>query len=162
MKINGLAFSVVIFLISVRAEWSNEGTYWTFILFHWIIFLLWIESFLARPGDGKEFVYSPVGINTTLHCAMINTHLHWSVDEEPYDGPDPDLVSRGIFIRTSSNGITTSYMTVFGNQTINSNVSTCCLYFERLIIKGRSCTTLILYGMLIVIITSTHSIIIKF
>ena len=104
---------------------------------------------MARPGDGKKFIYSPVGMNTTLNCVLMNTRLLWGIDEEPYVGLEPDLTSRGIFISTytPSNGIITSYVTVFGNQTINTNVSICCLYFEGLIVRGRACTTLIHYGM---------------
>ena len=102
---------------------------------------------MARPGDGKKFVYSPVGMNTTLHCAVINAQLLWDIDEDV--GSEPDLTSRGIFISTYtfSNGITTSYMTVVGNQSINTNVSICCLYIEKWVISS-ACTTLILYGML--------------
>ena len=88
-------------------------------------------------------------MNTTLNCAVMNTRLLWYIDEEPYYGLEPDFTSRGIFISTytSSNGITTSYMTVFGNQSINTNISICCQYIERRMLRD-ACTTLILYGML--------------
>ena len=33
------------------------------------------DLFLVRPGDGEEFVYSPVNVNATLHCAVNNTNL---------------------------------------------------------------------------------------
>ena len=33
-----------------------------------------------RPGDGKKFVYSPVDVNATLHCAVNNTIPVWEID----------------------------------------------------------------------------------
>ena len=36
-----------------------------------------MDVFLVAPGDGEEFVYSPVGVNATLQCAVKNTILTW-------------------------------------------------------------------------------------
>ena len=40
-----------------------------------------------RPGDGEESVYSysPIGVNTTLHCAVNSTNLLWVVDMLHFD-----------------------------------------------------------------------------
>ena len=32
--------------------------------------------FLVRPGDGEKYVYSPVDVNATLHCAVNNTRVY--------------------------------------------------------------------------------------
>ena len=39
------------------------------------------ELFIESPGDGEEFVYSPVGVNATLNCAVNSTILTWSIDD---------------------------------------------------------------------------------
>ena len=64
-----------------------------------------------RPGDGEEFVHSPVGVNATLHCTVNNTLLEWEIDGYTLDSAvrGPQLNSRGIFQSgptTSSDGVT--------------------------------------------------------
>ena len=34
---------------------------------------------MVSPGDGEEFVYSPIGVNATRHCAVNNTNLEWEI-----------------------------------------------------------------------------------
>ena len=89
------------------------------------------DLFLVRPGDGEEFVYSPVNVNATLHCAVNNTILEWDVDGYTFDSPvqGPQLNSRGIFQsgpRISSDGVTSSSVIVFGNRELNNNTRICC------------------------------------
>ena len=38
------------------------------------------DIFIERPGDGEDFVYSPVGDNATIYCAVNNTILFWNID----------------------------------------------------------------------------------
>ena len=69
--------------------------------------------FLVRPGNGEEFVYSPVSVNATLHCAVNDTILEWEVDGFSLDSSvqGPQLNSRGIFQSgpiVSSDGVTSS------------------------------------------------------
>ena len=104
-----------------------------------------------RPGDGEEYVYSPVDVNTTLHCAVNNTNLLWRINEESFTGSGP--VRRGIFIRTLEPilGKTASLMVVVGNniiETNNDNISICCLSLEGITVRN-ACTTLIIYGMVL-------------
>ena len=55
-----------------------------------------------RPGDGSDFVYSPIHINATLHCTL-NGHnniiLLWMVDglNFIFDNEKAMLNLRGIF-----------------------------------------------------------------
>ena len=100
-----------------------------------------------RPGDGEEFIYSPVEVNATIHCAVNNTNLFWDVDEFSFAELGPTLNSRGIFqrINTSTDGITTSNMTVFGNIEMNSNVRICCRSLVGPDLR-EACATLIIYG----------------
>ena len=112
---------------------------------------LHVVLFLVRPGDGKEFVYSPVGVNVTLHCAVNNTNLVWDVDGLASDSAvqGPELHTRGIFWseQLSSNGIIASSVTVFGNQELTR---ICCQSFANG--HKENCTILIVYGKLTTII----------
>ena len=39
------------------------------------------KPFLERPGNGQAFVYSPVNVNITFHCAVNHTsNLVWVDD----------------------------------------------------------------------------------
>ena len=107
-----------------------------------------LEFFLVRPGDGEEFVFSPVEVNATIHCAVNNTNLFWDVDHLSFAELGSALNSRGIFQRTntSSDGMTTSNLTVFGNIEMNSNIRICCRSLVGVKVRG-VCTTLIIYGM---------------
>ena len=113
----------------------------------------YVESdlFLVRPGDGGQFVYSPVDANATLHCAVNNTNLFWDIDGLNFDRPltRDSLHSRKIF-RTPATSQGTRLMgslIVFGDTEANST-QICC---ESILILGspqQSCTTLIIYGMI--------------
>ena len=58
-----------------------------------------VVLFLVRPGEGAEFVYSPVDFNATLHCAVNNTNVAWEIDGFTLDSivQGLQLNSRGIF-----------------------------------------------------------------
>ena len=92
---------------------------------------------------------SPVGVNATLHCAVNNTLLEWEIDGYTLDSAvrGPQLNSRGIFQSgptTSSDGVTSSSVIVFGSRELNNNTRICCQSF----VNGlkENCTTLIIYG----------------
>ena len=57
------------------------------------------DIFLVSPGDGEEFVYSPIGVNATLHCAVNSTNLLWVIDMRNFDVniERDSLHSRGIY-----------------------------------------------------------------
>ena len=106
------------------------------------------DLFLVSPGDGEEFVYSRVNVNATLHCTVNNTILEWEVDGLAFDSTvqRPQLNARGIFQSgpiTSSDGVTSSSVIVFGSRELN-NTRICC----QLFVNGlkENCTTLIIYG----------------
>ena len=106
---------------------------------------------MVRPGDGEEFVYSPVGVNATLHCAVNNTIFEWVVDGLTLDSPvqGPQLNSRGIFQSgptTSSDGVTSSSVIVFGSRELNNNTRICCRRQFFVNEFKENCTTLIVYG----------------
>ena len=108
---------------------------------------------MVSPGDGEEFVYSPVEVNATIHCAVNNTMLAWEVDGLNFDNDFKrnGLHSRGIFHNEpllSSNGVTASNLIVFGDIDVNSNIRICC---ESLVMRRKprqNCTTLIIYGIM--------------
>ena len=108
-----------------------------------------IGLFLVRPGDGEKFVYSPVNANATLHCAVNNTFLSWSVDGLNFDNDNKRsiLFSRGIFQSTNTVGaLIQSTLTVDGEKELNNNIEICCEYLEEERQRD-SCTTLVIYGM---------------
>ena len=109
------------------------------------------DLFLESPGDGKDFVYSPVDVNATFHCAVNNTILLWFIDMLLFDNSVHGgiLNSREIFQSeqvTSSDGVTRSSVTVFGSLMVNNNTRICCQSLVENNEIGESCTTLILYG----------------
>ena len=84
------------------------------------------DLFLVRPGDGEEFVYSPVNVNATLHCVVNNTNLEWDADGLAFvsDVQRAQLNFRGIFESgptISSDGVTSSSVIVFGSRELNNN-----------------------------------------
>ena len=106
---------------------------------------------MERPGDGEDLVYSPVDVNATYHCAVNNTHILWVVNTLAFDSPTHrrTLHSRQIFqveAVTSSDGITRSSVTVFGNLAVNNNSRICCQSQLEDNEFVTNCTTLILYG----------------
>ena len=91
------------------------------------------DLFLVRPGDGEEYVYSPLNVNATLHCAVNNTNLAWEVDGLALDSNVQrlQLNSRGIFQSgpiVPSDGVTSSSVIVFGSRELN-NTRICCQSF---------------------------------
>ena len=112
------------------------------------------DLFVIRPGDGEEFVYSPVGVNATIHCAVNNTNLGWAIHVDDnyqlaFGNPVqiPDLDSRGIFQNeqsTSLDGVRSSSVIVFGSRQENNNIRICCLTNQNGL--KENCTTLLLYG----------------
>ena len=107
------------------------------------------DLFLVRPGNGEEFVYSPVDVNATLHCAVNNANLAWEVDGLALDSPveQSQLNARGIFQSgptISSDGVTSSSVIVFGSRELNNNTRICCQFFVNGLKKN--CSTLIVYG----------------
>ena len=115
-----------------------------------ICYLAESELFLVRPGDGEEFVYSPVGVNALLHCTVNNTNLFWVVDELNFDLEFDRTVlhSRGIFRSPpTSQGIMRSELTVYGNVETNNNTKVCCRSFFVLGQNAEECCiTLLIYG----------------
>ena len=111
-----------------------------------------IELFLVRPGNGKEFVYSPVDVNVTLHCAVNSMELLWEVDDLNFYSPFHihRLHSRGIFQTeavTSSTGVTKSNVTVVGNLAENNGSEFCCQSLRDSVSDiEQECTILIIYG----------------
>ena len=111
---------------------------------------VYVDSFVVSPGDGREFVYSPVDSNATISCAVSELVLEWIVAEVSFDSPTRalELNSRRIFKSTTEvlpNGVTTSSVTVFGDISVNNNTNVCC----RTIVNDSpiaNCTTLIIYG----------------
>ena len=102
-----------------------------------------------RPGDGEEFVYSPVNVNATLHCAVNDTILAWDVDGLSLDHPvqGHQLNSREIFQSgpiITSDGVTSSSVLVFGSRELNNNTRICCQSFVNEL--KETCTILIVYG----------------
>ena len=106
------------------------------------------ELFLVRPGDGEQFVYSPVDADATLPCAVNNTFMSWDVDGFSFDNAFERhlLNSRGVFQTThTTEALSNSILTVFGDIEVNNNIIICCESNEGLMHR-ESCTTLIIYG----------------
>ena len=116
-----------------------------FTIIHIILFP---ELFLVRPGNGEEFVYSPVDANATLTCAVNNTLLYWDVAGFSFDKAIERYIlnSRGVFQTThTTEALSNSTLTVFGDIDVNNNIIICCESNEGLMHR-ESCTTLIIYG----------------
>ena len=122
-----------------------------FFPFLFILFkIVWtdesIDFFLVRPGGGEVFVYSPIGVNATLHCAVYVSHLVWTVNDFNFAEFGPLLDSRGIFqSKMAFNGILSSNITIAGYDDTNNNTRVCC----RSLVEAQLnqfCTTLIIYG----------------
>ena len=106
------------------------------------------EDFLTRPGDGKEFVYSPADHNLTLHCTVNKPILFWGIGKDAYSELASELTSRGIFFEISirSDRITESTIIIMGNIDVNNDTRICCQYLDGRELR-ESCTTLIIYGI---------------
>ena len=105
--------------------------------------------FLVSPGGGRDYTYSPVGMNATLECRVSNDDLIilWEVDDLLFGCHSTTLNERGIYQSSmvkSSEGVI-SILVVFGNTAENNGSNVCCLSpVGRLLVEN--CTTLILYG----------------
>ena len=105
--------------------------------------------FLVSPGGGRDYTYSPVGMNATLECRVSNADLIilWEVDDLLFGCHSTTLNERGIYqsgMVKSSEGVI-SILVVFGNTEENNGSNVCCLSLvQRLLVEN--CTTLILYG----------------
>ena len=105
--------------------------------------------FLISPGGGRNYTYSPVGVNATLECKVRNDGLIilWEVGDQLFESHSTKLNERGIYqsgMVPSSEGLA-SILVVFGNITDNNGSKVCCLLLEgRMLIEN--CTTIILYG----------------
>ena len=102
-----------------------------------------IGIFLTRPGDGQEYVYSPVEVNATLHCVVNDTVLVWGINGTYHTSVAP---SKGIFVRLPRrlDGRAESFLLVTGYINENNNTRICC---RTLMVQPESCTTLIIYGI---------------
>lgn len=113
--------------------------------------LLLIDIFLTRPGDGEPFVYFPVETNATLTCIVNAKVLLWSINGDNYNSDtESSLNPRRIYFRITpetSVGITESYIKVFGDRSVNNNISICCRSLVGTTFN-EACTTLIIYGIL--------------
>ena len=84
-----------------------------------------------RPGDGREFIYSPADRNATISCAVSEPVFEWVVDDVSFESPTQtlELHSRRIFKSRREvlpNGVTTSSVTVFGDIRVNNETRVCC------------------------------------
>ena len=112
--------------------------------------IMTIEIFVLSPGDGREFIYSPVNRNATILCAVSEEVMEWTVDGLNFYSSTEALVLlfRRIFKSTteiSPNGVATSNVTVFGDVHVNNNTQVCCQTIVNSEVAS-NCTTLIIYG----------------
>ena len=83
--------------------------------------------FLTQPGEGEQ-VYTPVGHNATLTCAVSGVVLFWEVNGFRFGDSTNELNRRGIFqspLMNTSN-VLSSTLSVFGSDT-NHDANICCL-----------------------------------
>ena len=121
----------------------------------WQIWLLNLDNFLVSPGWGRDYTFSPVGVNATLDCKVANNDLSWSINNIGFDRPNARnlLHNRGIFqseLVPSSDGLF-STLFVFGNVSNNVSMVCCVSLLEEQTI---SCTTLIIYGKLYLLLSA--------
>ena len=163
MEVSGYVYTLLNYLIGfiICNVLSTEGNYKEPIRICYcslaeicFILIINVDIFLERPGDGENFVYSPVDVNTTFLCAVNNTHILWVVNTLAFDSPTNTrtLHSREIFQAeavTSSDGVTRSSVTVFGNLAVNNNSRICCQSQFEYNKFATQCTTLVLYSKLL-------------
>ena len=108
-----------------------------------------LDNFIVYPGGGRDYTYSPVGVNATLDCKVASNDLAWSINNIGFDRINARnfLANRGIFQSeplSSSDGLSSTVF-VFGNISNNASIVCCQPLSEDQIM---SCTKLIIYGKL--------------
>ena len=107
----------------------------------------YLDIFLVSPGGGRDYTYSPVGVNATLECTVSSNDLSWEIDKLRFESYNSILNERGIFQseQTASSEGLSSVLLVLGNITENNGSKVCC---ETLVRRSLVdiCTTLIFYG----------------
>ena len=108
-----------------------------------------LDNFIVPPGGGRDYIYSPVGMNATLECRVSINYLSWEVDGFHFEIYSAILNERGIYQPqseqiASSEGLS-SILLVLGDITENNGTKVCC---ETLVRRSLAdiCTTLIFYG----------------
>ena len=112
------------------------------------------DVFLASPGNGSEFVYSPVNVDVTIHCAVNSATLTWGIDQDlVFDEIGRVILQqRGIQQyrdNTTREGVTASTVVITGNKEINNQTHVCCrtlVMSDDISTQVMMCTTVILYG----------------
>ena len=110
------------------------------------------------PGGGRDYTYSPVGVNATLNCKVANNDLTWSINNIGFDRPNEIIffARREIFqseLLPSPDGLSSSVF-VFGNISNNASMICCQPFLEAR--QMISCTSLIIYGKLIFLSVKTR------
>ena len=111
-----------------------------------------VDNFLVSPGGGRDYTYSPVGVNATLECTVSSNgrRLSWEIDDFHFESYYSTILNeRGIYQiaseqAASSEGLS-SVLLVLGNMAENNGTKVCC---ETLVRRSLAdiCTTLIIYG----------------
>ena len=104
---------------------------------------------MVPPGGGRDYTYSPVGVNATLEYKVASDDLSWSINYLEFDRPiERNLLhNRGIFqseLVSSSDGLFSTVF-VFGNISNNASMVCCRSFLEG---QMMSCTTLTIYGII--------------
>ena len=106
----------------------------------------YLDIFLVSPGGGRDYTYSPAGVNATLECTVSSNDLSWEIDKLRFESYNSILNERGIFQskQTASTDLS-SVLLVFGNMAENNGSKVCC---ETLVRRSLVdiCTTRIIYG----------------
>ena len=113
----------------------------------------YLDIFLVSPGGGRDYTYSPVGVNATLECTVSSNDLSWEVDNLHFEGYSTILNKRGIYQseQTASSEGLSSVLLVLGNMTVNNGSEVCCQTLVRRSLAD-ICTTLIIYGKKILLL----------
>ena len=108
------------------------------------------ELFLVRPGNGDIPVYSPIDVNTTLHCVVNSAELEWEIDGLNFKSSinthwlNVDRIYEGATTTSESGDTTYSSVIIFGDT--NNGTMICCQVLQGLHVM-KAYTVLIVYGM---------------
>ena len=77
------------------------------------------------PGGGRDYTYSPVGVNATLNCKVTSNDLTWNINNIGFDrlNERDSLAKREIFqseLLPSSDGLS-STLFVLGSNVVLVN-----------------------------------------